>query len=230
MDSLDRVKAELQRLPSVDRLLAHEEVGPALAQNGHGLTVSALRDTLDRARDSILEGSECPQESALIAGALQALQCMTESTLRPVINATGVIVHTNLGRAPLSEATRRAMSIAGTGYSNLEYDLQAGRRGSRYHHAEDMLCRLTGAQSALVVNNNAGALLLAVSALARGRETIVSRGQLVEIGGGFRIPEVIAQSGARIVEVGTTNRTSTRDYSSAIGPATSILLMNRSAR
>jgi len=141
-----------------------------------------------------------------------------------VINATGVIIHTNLGRALLSPAARAAMEQAARSYSNLEYDLKAGQRGSRYVHAEELLCRLTGAEAALVVNNNAGAVLLILSALARGREVIISRGQLVEIGGGFRIPDVMRQSGAILVEVGTTNRTHRRDYEAAITDQTAMLL------
>ena len=145
-------------------------------------------------------------------------------TIRPVINATGVIIHTNLGRALLSPAACAAMEQAARSYSNLEYDLKAGQRGSRYVHAEELLCRLTGAEAALVVNNNAGAVLLILSALARGREVIISRGQLVEIGGGFRIPDVMRQSGAILVEVGTTNRTHRRDYEAAITDQTAMLL------
>ena len=145
-------------------------------------------------------------------------------TLLPVINATGVIIHTNLGRAPLSDAARQAMEAVAAGYSNLEYDLEAGERGSRYRHAERLLCRLTGAEAALVVNNNAGAVLLALTALARGRSVIISRGQLVEIGGGFRIPDVLRQSGAQLVEVGTTNRTHLSDYRDAISSETALLL------
>ena len=141
-----------------------------------------------------------------------------------MINATGVIIHTNLGRAPLSRDARRAMDAVALGYSNLEYDLEAGERGSRYVHAEALLSRLTGAEAGLVVNNNAGAVFLALSALARGREVVISRGQLVEIGGGFRIPDVLRQSGARLVEVGTTNRTHLRDFQEAIGPETALLL------
>jgi L-seryl-tRNA(Ser) seleniumtransferase len=140
-----------------------------------------------------------------------------------VINATGVIIHTNLGRAPLSEAAQNAM-LATHAYSNLEYDMQAGERGSRYDHAEELLCRLTGAKAALVVNNDAGALLLLLTALAKGRAVVISRGQLVEIGGGFRIPEVMEQSGAQLVEVGTTNRTYIRDYEAAITEDTGLLL------
>jgi L-seryl-tRNA(Ser) seleniumtransferase len=137
-------------------------------------------------------------------------------TLRRVINATGVIIHTNLGRAPLSNATRAAMDEVSQGYSTLEYDLEAGRRGHRTVHAERLLCDLTGAEAALVVNNNAGAVLLALTGLALGRGVVISRGQLVEIGGGFRVPDVMAQSGARLVEVGTTNRTHLRDYAAAL--------------
>ena len=135
-----------------------------------------------------------------------------------------MIIHTNLGRAPLSDAARQAMEAVAAGYSNLEYDLDAGERGSRYVHAEQLLCRLTGAEAALVVNNNAGAVFLALTALARGREVIISRGQLVEIGGGFRIPDVLRQSGAQLVEVGTTNRTHLSDYRDAISPETALLL------
>jgi L-seryl-tRNA(Ser) seleniumtransferase len=149
---------------------------------------------------------------------------LTESTLLPAINATGVIIHTNLGRAPLSDDARAAMQAVGIGYSNLEYDLEAGKRGSRYVHAVDLLRRLTGAEDALVVNNNAAAVLLCLTALARNQEVIISRGQLVEIGGGFRIPDVLNTSGARLIEVGTTNRTHREDYESAINRDTAVLL------
>ena len=141
-----------------------------------------------------------------------------------MINATGVIIHTNLGRAPLSDTAIAAMTAVSRGYSNLEFDLDAGERSSRYGHVEDLLCRVTGAEAAIAVNNNAAALLLALSALAKDREVVISRGQLVEIGGGFRIPDVMAQSGARLVEVGTTNRTYMRDYEAAIGEETAALM------
>jgi L-seryl-tRNA(Ser) seleniumtransferase len=153
------------------------------------------------------------------------LQAQVRPTLCPVINATGVVLHTNLGRAPLCEDALEAMVEVGRGYSNLEYDLEAGERGSRYVHAEELLCRLTGAEGALVVNNNAGAVLLTLSALAQGRQVVISRGQLIEIGGGFRIPDVMRQSGAHLVEVGTTNRTHLRDYEQAIGPDTAMLML-----
>ena len=148
----------------------------------------------------------------------------TSPSLRPVINATGVIVHTNLGRAPLSPAALARLVEIGAGYTNLEYDVAAGRRGSRDTHAESLLCRLTGAESAVVVNNCAAATMLALSALARGREVVISRAELVEIGGGFRVPDIMAQSGARLREVGTTNRTRIGDYALAIGDRTGALL------
>lgn len=190
----------------------------------HDLTVAALRQALDAARQAILAGESAASHDELVSQAAKILDGQLRLTLRPVINASGVIIHTNLGRALLSPAARAAMDQVARSYSNLEYDLEAGQRGSRYIHAEELLCRLTAAEAALVVNNNAGAVLLTLSALARGREVIISRGQLVEIGGGFRIPDVMKQSGAILVEVGTTNRTHLRDYEAAITDRTAMLL------
>jgi len=219
------VQEELRRLPSVDALLHVPAVEAVLEANGRSLAVDAIRAVLDEAREAILEGEACPPEDVLAQHAVGKLHSLARSTLHPVINATGVVIHTNLGRAPLSEAALEAMVAVGRAYSNLEYDLDAGQRGSRYVHASDLLCRLTGAEAALVVNNNAGAVLLALSALARGHEVVISRGQLIEIGGGFRIPDVMRQSGARLVEVGTTNRTHLSDYEQAIGPETAMLMV-----
>jgi L-seryl-tRNA(Ser) seleniumtransferase len=192
----------LRRLPSVDRL-----------------AVGVARAVLAQRRAELLEGAE---------GDVDLVQRATERlrpSLRRVLNATGVIVHTNLGRAPLAPAARRAVARAADGYSNLELDLDSGERGSRHDHVETLLRELTGAQAAMVVNNCAAAVLLAAAALAGGgRELIVSRGQLIEIGGAFRIPEVVAQAGARLIEVGTTNRTRLDDYRRAIGPDTGALL------
>ena len=213
-----------RRLPSVDRLLATEPLATAGAGNGRALALEAARAALAAARERVAGGDPAPGPNDLAADAMCRLQEAARGTLYPVINATGVIIHTNLGRAPLSGDARRAMEAVAAGYSNLEYDLDAGERGSRYLHAERLLCRLTGAEAALVVNNNAGAVFLALSALAQGREVVISRGQLVEIGGGFRIPDVLRQSGARLVEVGTTNRTHLRDFQEAIGPETALLL------
>jgi len=205
--------------------LLQEKAVQALAEEyGHDLTVEAIRQVLDLARQGIMADQDCPSTNELIEMASVNLEAQSRSTLRPVINATGVIIHTNLGRAPLSAEARAAMELAARGYTNLEYDLEAGKRGSRYVHAEELLCRLTGAEAALVVNNNAAAVLLILTALARGKEVIVSRGHLVEIGGGFRMPEVMRQSGARLVEVGTTNRTYIHDYEEAITEETALLM------
>jgi L-seryl-tRNA(Ser) seleniumtransferase len=215
----------LRQLPSVDRLLQHSTVAAARAEYGHDLTVQTARGLLDETRAAIVDqGQPCPALDELAQSLLARLDAAVQPTLRPVINASGVIIHTNLGRAPLSEAAQRAMLLAAEGYSNLEYDLATGQRGSRYLHAADLLRHLTGAEDALVVNNNAGAVLLCLMALARGREVIISRGQLVEIGGGFRIPEVLQTSGATLIEVGTTNRTHLTDYQRAIGPDTAAIL------
>ncbi|MCL7453634.1 MAG: L-seryl-tRNA(Sec) selenium transferase [Anaerolineae bacterium] len=218
------IQEELRKLPSVDRLLQHEAVAALVERWGHELTVEAAREVLDAVREAVREGDPCPATDVLARRVGERLAAYLRPTLRPAINATGVIIHTNLGRAPLSVEARAAMDAVALGYSNLEYDLEAGSRGSRYVHAEELLCRLTGADAALVVNNNAAAVLLILMALARDREVILSRGQLVEIGGGFRIPDVMRQSGARLVEVGTTNRTYVGDYESAITEGTVALM------
>jgi len=308
--------AELRRLPKADRLLEAADRAGLVARLGHGAVMEAVRASLDRIRKEVLAGGSCPAAEAIEADLLAGLERSGRGSLRPVVNATGVVVHTNLGRAPLSEEAILAMSRAARGYSNLEYDLAKGERGDRYGHAEAPLCRLTGAEGAVAVNNNAAAVMLALAALMEGRpseargpeapmegrpseargpaalmegrpseargpealmegrpseargpaappplppprwreagqdgspenppsppaargeragargadelpEVIVSRGQLIEIGGGFRIPDVLRRSGAALVEVGTTNRTYLKDYEEAIGPRTRILL------
>ena len=211
----------LRDLPSVDALLAEEPVRALAAEHGRDVAVAAARTALDRAREELRAG-HAPGDLAARVEAEAAT--LLEPRLRRVLNATGVVVHTNLGRAPLPEAALERIAEVARGYSNLEYDLGAGVRGSRHDHLAPALRRLTGAEDALVVNNNAGALLLALAALAEGREVIVSRGELIEIGDGFRIPDVLARSGARLVEVGTTNRTRLADYERALGDATAVLL------
>ena len=185
------------------------------------LAVEAARNVLARAREEIQAGAD---PGDLAERLMDELGAARSARLRRALNATGVIVHTNLGRAPLAEAALERVHEVGRGYSNLEYDLSAGTRGSRQDHVAGILRRLTGAEAALVVNNNAAAVLLALAALAEGRDVLVSRGELIEIGDGFRIPEVLARSGARLVEVGTTNRTRAADYEQAIGPETAALL------
>jgi L-seryl-tRNA(Ser) seleniumtransferase len=207
----------LRDLPSVDRLLADER----LAAEPHDLAVDAARTVLEWARDEIKAGRE---PGSLVDAVVDELAKARKPSLRRVLNATGVLVHTNLGRAPLAGAALERVAEVGSGYSNLEYDLTRGERGSRQDHLSALLCRLTGAEAALVVNNNAAAVLLALAALGEGREVVVSRGELIEIGDGFRIPDVLARSGARLVEVGTTNRTRAADYERAIGPETALLL------
>jgi L-seryl-tRNA(Ser) seleniumtransferase len=203
-------------LPSIDRLLNIEAVLEWVARFGRPLTLQALRLTLENAREAFADGKPLPDEAALLAQAGRYLEIWTAPTLQAVINATGVILHTNLGRAPLSVQAMQAAQSVALGYSNLEYDLHKGKRGSRLEHAETLLCRLTLAEAALVVNNNAAAVMLALSALARRRAVVIARSQLVEIGGGFRLPDVMKQSGARLLEVGTTNRVHISDYRNAL--------------
>jgi L-seryl-tRNA(Ser) seleniumtransferase len=187
-----------------------------MLDGSHALAVTAARRAIDEQRAAILRGTGAAEDD-LAGRARQLLEELDQRSLRTVINATGVIIHTNLGRAPLAPSAREALVATAEGYTNLELDLDAGERGSRHAHVEALLCELTGAEAAAVVNNGAAAVLLAVAVLAGpGRQMVVSRGQLVEIGGGFRIPDVVAQSGACLVEVGTTNRTRLRDYQRAL--------------
>jgi L-seryl-tRNA(Ser) seleniumtransferase len=211
-------------LPSVDRLLADSRVDALTAEYGTPTVTDLARQHLDDLRQAIAAGRPCPSFDEIASSLVERASSTLALSLRPVINATGVIIHTNLGRAPLSDDALAAMAAVGRDYSNLEFDLEQGERGSRFVHLETLLCRLTGAEAAIAVNNNASALLLALSALTQGREVIISRGQLVEIGGGFRIPDVMRQSGARLVEAGTTNRTYVHDYEEAIGEETAALM------
>lgn len=214
----------LRNLPSVDHLLQSETADELISVYGRPLTIQVIRDQLEIARASIRDGATPPMDSDLLEGARKTLKTFLVPSLRPVINATGVIIHTNLGRAPISLAARQSILAVAEGYSSLEYDLQRGKRGTREKHAEELLTRLTDAEAALVVNNNAAAVLLALTALAKRKEVLVSRSQLIEIGGGFRIPNIMKQSGAKLVEVGTTNRTHLQDFESAIHERTGLIL------
>ena len=219
----------LRNLPAVEQLL--QQSGLLIHQYGRPLTLDALRFTLDDIRDRFRSNPEAdlPSIDQILSLAESHLSTWAAPTLLPVINATGVILHTNLGRAPLSRATVQAMKDAAENYSTLEYDLSKGQRGSRLIHAEAVLQKLTGAEAALVVNNNASAVLLVLSALANRKRVVISRTQLVEIGGGFRVPDVMKQSGARLVEVGTTNKVRLSDYGEALQePAALIMRAHRS--
>ena len=220
------MQSELRKLPSVDKLLQHDELTAISKLHSHQVVVEAIRTELDIARQQILLGNSSGSEDTLAQAVKARISLDTRPSLQPVINATGVIIHTNLGRALLSQKAQKAMVQAASAYSNLEYNLEAGVRGSRYIHAADLLCRLSGAEAAVVVNNNAGAVVLALTALAKGADVLISRSQLVEIGGGFRIPDIMAQSGATLVEVGSTNRTYIRDYEEALNPERAGLLLS----
>ena len=207
-------------LPSVDRLLHH----PELAALPRELALESARAVLDEARRASVNGGWAFALDDLPRLVQERVQAAMAPRLRAVLNATGVIIHTNLGRAPLSQSALEAAQQAALGYSNLEYDLEKGERGSRHNLVTDLLRRLTGAEDALVTNNNAAAILLILSTLAQGKEAVISRGQLVEIGGGFRIPDVMRQSGATLVEVGTTNRTYAADFAAAVSERTAVFL------
>lgn len=209
-------QTEYRKLPAVDLLLHLPAMGVLAAQFGQPQLTTTIRSVLANARQQIAAGQPAPTAEQVVAAVAEELEQITQPSLRPVINATGVIIHTNLGRAPLSEAACAAITAVAGGYNNLEYDLAAGERGSRHDHARRLLAELTGAEDALVVNNNAAAVYLILAALCLGREVVISRSQLVEIGGGFRIPDVLRQSGARLVEVGATNRTHLRDFAGAV--------------
>ena len=214
----------LRSLPSVDQLLQTPEVIDLVAVYGRPLTITAIRHSLDEARSKFRDSGNLPTIQELLAQSTRLLGEWIHPTIQPVINATGVILHTNLGRAPLSSAALKAAYDASQGYSTLEFDLKKGKRGSRLVHAEALLQKLTGAQAAIVVNNNAAAVMLVLTALARRRAVVISRSQLVEIGGGFRVPEVMKQSGARLVEIGATNQVHLSDYEIALAEKPALFL------
>jgi L-seryl-tRNA(Ser) seleniumtransferase len=215
---------KMRHLPGVDKVLLEAQIRDLENLFPHKVIVDFIRENLDCYRTGIASGREAPTLDEIVVNITNQVRALARPSLRPLINATGVVLHTNLGRAPLSEEAIAVMDSISRGYSNLEFDLENGERGSRHTHVESLLCHLSGAEASLVVNNNASAVLLGLTALAKRREVIVSRGQAVEIGGGFRIPEVMRQSGAKLVEVGTTNCTYIRDYDQAITPQTAALL------
>jgi L-seryl-tRNA(Ser) seleniumtransferase len=228
------MKELLKKLPAVDEILKESRTKEWLLAFPRVLVLDAIRTVLDRRRAAILEAGETSSAktvgeqfvgmSAILDDAEIVLEKLLEPSLKPVINATGVIVHTNLGRSILSEKAIQSVVEAGRSYSNLEYDIPAGERGKRYVHVEGILRRLTGVEAATAVNNNAAAVLLCLNTIARGKEVIVSRGELVEIGGSFRVPDVMERSGAILREVGTTNKTHLKDYEKAINENTGLIL------
>jgi L-seryl-tRNA(Ser) seleniumtransferase len=225
------IGAVLRRIPSVDEMLLVPSVQLLLGTYPRWVVRDAVREVLAEERRRLLNGDLPPDAAAalLVPAALAARvadvsEARAEPSLRPVLNATGVVLHTNLGRAPLAPSACDAIQSAARGYTNLEFDLASGSRGSRQAHVEGILCALTGAEAALVVNNNAAAVLLGINTLADGKEIVISRGELVEIGDSFRIPDVMVRAGGRLREVGTTNRTHLTDYEAAIGPETALVL------
>jgi len=223
-------KNTLRFIPSVNEILNHSSVQRLLREFPRSLVLNTIRETLENIRKEIRAGLSFPapskkaNEDTIIGRITGQVKENSQASLRKVINATGIIVHTNLGRAPLSSKVLKNLCAIAEGYCNLEYDLKKGERGSRYQHVEKILKDLTGAESAIVVNNNAAAVLVALSTLAKSREVIISRGELIEIGGAFRLPDVMNQSGCILKEVGTTNRTRISDYQEAISPETALLL------
>ncbi len=223
-EAMSKIDSNLRNLPSVDKVLSHQEIKELAEEYSREAVLALVRKEIEKARVAIHSGQSSPPLRELLQNIRHSAELLWRAGPQPVINATGVILHTNLGRAPLSQEAMTALNQAAAGYSNLEYDLLGGERGNRMEHVEHLLCQLTGAEGALVVNNNASAILLALKALAENREVVVSRGEAVEIGGGFRIPDVLRQSGAQLVEVGTTNRTYIGDYEQIISEKTAALL------
>jgi len=226
----DHKRELLKNLPKIDEVMLILEKKGAFSKAPRGILKSACRSVVEELRKGIMEAKEntvglrLPTDDRIADQIIGVIDSLRQYKLRRVVNATGVILHTNLGRAPLCREALERLTDVAAGYSNLEYDIDKGERGLRYHHVQRLLCELSGAEDALVVNNNAAAVLLVLNTLAQGKEVIVSRGELVEIGGEFRIPEVMEKSGARLHEVGTTNRTRLSDFEKAIGPETGLIL------
>ena len=216
----------MRKLPSIDKILHSDEVSSLMEKHGHHLVTYAVREAVKKTREQIIEKQKGPNPSIdlIFAEIKKTIVSLTEPSLRPVINATGIVLHTNLGRAPLGERVLNEIAPIVRGYANLEYDLARASRGHRGNHVAPLLKYLTGAEDVVVVNNNAAALILALHTFAKGKEAVISRGELIEIGGAFRIPEIMAAAGAKMVEVGTTNRTRLADYERAIGPKTALIV------
>ncbi|KAB2675883.1 L-seryl-tRNA(Sec) selenium transferase [Brucella tritici] len=221
---MDQIKSSLRHLPSVDAILQMPELSGALESFGHAAVTEAVRKALDDEREAVKSGALLSSNAHLAERVLHALEASGQSSLRPLFNLTGTVLHTNLGRAILAEAAIEAATQAMRQAVSLEFDLSSGGRGERDDHLRALVCELTGAEDATVVNNNAAAVLLVLNSLAAGKEAIVSRGELIEIGGAFRMPDIMTRAGTRLVEVGTTNRTHPRDYDNAIGPDTGLVL------
>ena len=216
--------SKFRKIPSVNHVLQHPEVSALIRQRSRDSIVRIVREALDSSRRSVAAGADPPDAAAVARSVSLKVASKWKTWPERVINATGVILHTNLGRAPLSDESVEAAAVAASGYSDLEFDLDSGKRGSRQAHISQLICEATGSEAAFVVNNNAAAVMLGLAAIAAGKEVIVSRGEAVEIGGGFRIPDVLRQSGATLVEVGTTNRTYARDFEEAINENTGAIL------
>ena len=214
---------QFRNLPSVDSVLANQDVAEAAQSFDRDWVVDLIREALESARGQIRRGGDSPDAGEVARSVCRRIEDTMQAEPRQVINATGVVIHTNLGRAPLSRAAIEAANQAARGYSNLELDLSTGRRGSRQAQLQSLLRQITGAEAALAVNNNASAMLLGLSAVGAGKEVVVSRSEAVEIGGGFRVPDVLRQSGATLVDVGTTNRTYVGDFEAAMGLAVVLL-------
>lgn len=219
------LKEKLRKLPSVDQVLKSAEIRKLLKESPRRVVVDAIREELGETRKRVLgRGKKVPSIKALAVGAAKRVEESMRPSLRRVINGLGIVLHTGLGRAPLPKAAQRALFEVSEGYCNLEIEEETGRRGDRYEHVAGLLMKITGAEAAMIVNNNAAATLLTLNTLADGKEVVVSRGQLIEIGGSFRLPEIIKRSGAKLVEVGTTNRTYLKDYRQAITEETAAIL------
>lgn len=227
---MDLKQQALSSIPAVDELLKHKEIENQLFKYPRAIVVDCIREYLSQYRQYVLSLKEEELKQmdftveGLIEGIVSKVQEAVSNKLRNVVNATGVVIHTNLGRAVLSEKVKENLLAIACGYSNLEFELESGKRGSRYSHVEDLLCKITGAEAAMAVNNNAAAVMLVLSTIAKNKEVVVSRGQLVEIGGSFRVPDVMSESGAVLREVGTTNKTHLRDYENAVNENTTALM------
>ncbi len=216
-------KNELRKIPGVDTLKKTSKIKELISEFGEELTVFSIRQVLDKVRESVLQGKRIPSEDKMLAMIGQRINNIGSQSLKPMINATGIVLHTNLGRAPLGEVLTEEVSRVIHGYSNLEFDCEKGKRGHRGNHITDLITFITGAEDAVVVNNNAAGVYLSLRTFSKGKEAIISRGELIEIGGSFRIPDIMKQSGAKMIEVGTTNRTRLSDYEAAITDKTAVL-------